>query len=85
MNIKYATYTVLITLLIAIGLVSGCERISTQVVTTEPVEKVAIAVISEKDGSGLTGKATFSEMDGLVHVRMRFKTRLPVCTQRISI
>lgn len=73
MNIKYPAYTLLITLFIATGLISGCERIPTQVVTTEPVEKVAIAVISEKDGSGLTGKATFVEMDGLVHVKIEIQ------------
>ena len=77
MNIKYATYTVLITLLITTGLISGCERISTQVVPTAPVEKVAIAVISEKDGTGLTGKATFAEMDGLVHVRIEIQNATP--------
>ena len=77
MNIKYATYTLLITLSIAACLISGCERIPTQVVTTEPVEKVAIAVISEKDGTGLTGKATFSEMDGLVQVRIEIQNATP--------
>lgn len=77
MNTKYTTYTVLITLLITTGLLSGCERVQTQVITTEPVENLAIAVISEKDGSGLTGKATFSDMDGLVHVRIEIQNATP--------
>lgn len=77
MNIKYTTYTVLITLLIAAGLVSSCERMPTQVITTEPVENSAVAVISEKDGSGLTGKATFSDMDGSVHVRIEIQNATP--------
>ncbi|MCG9133224.1 superoxide dismutase family protein [Candidatus Poribacteria bacterium] len=67
----------LITLLITIGLVSGCERIPTQVITPEPVASVAVAVISEKDTSGLTGKATFTEMDGLVHVRIEIQNATP--------
>ena len=77
MNIKYATYTVLITLLITTGLISGCERIPTQVAPTAPVENVAVAVISEKDGTDLTGKATFSDMDGLVHVRIEIQNATP--------
>lgn len=77
MNIKYATYTALITLLITTGLISGCERIPTQVVPTAPVENVAVAVISAKDGSHLTGKATFLEKDGLVHVRIEIQNATP--------
>ena len=73
MRIKYNTHAALITLIIMVCLVSSCERIPTQVITTEPVEKVAVAVISEKDGSGLTGKATFVEMDGAVHVRIEIQ------------
>ena len=77
MRIKYNTYTALITLIITACLLSSCERIPTQVITTEPVEKVAVAVISEKDGSDLTGKATFAEMDGTVHVRIEIQNAVP--------
>ena len=58
-------------------LVSSCERIPTQVITTAPVEKVAVAVISEKDGSSLTGKAIFTEMSGLVHVQIEIQNASP--------
>ena len=48
--------------------VSGCEKIPTQIITSEPVNKIAIAAIAEIDGTGLTGTATFTEVDGGVHV-----------------
>ena len=62
MRIKYNTPAALITLIITVCLVSSCDRIPTQVITTEPVEKVAVAKISEKDGSGLTGEARLAEV-----------------------
>ena len=77
MHIKYNTNTVLIILMITACLVSGCERIPTQVITTAPVEKAAVAVISEKDGSGLTGQATFAEVNGTVHVRIEIQNASP--------
>ena len=77
MDVRYSTYTALITLIITTWLMSGCEKIRTQVITTEPVEKVAVATISEKDRSGLTGKATFAEMDGTVHVRIEIQNATP--------
>ena len=77
MNIKHRTYTALIPLIVATCLMSGCEKIPTQVITTETVEKVAVATISEKDGSGLTGKATFAEVDGTVHVRIEIQNASP--------
>ena len=78
MLIRYNTYIVLLTLIITVWLMSGCERIPTQVVTTEvPDEKIAVAVIAEKDGSGLTGKAAFTEMDGMVHVRIEIQNATP--------
>ena len=77
MNNRYNTYAMLIILIISVCLMSGCERIPTQVVTTEPIEKVAVAVITEKDGSGLTGKAAFTEMDGMVHVRIEIQNATP--------
>ena len=77
MHIKYNTPAALITLIITACLASGCERIPTQVITTEPVEKVAVAIISEKDGSGLTGKATFAAVNGTVHVRIEIQNASP--------
>ena len=77
MRIKYNTHAALITLIITACLVSSCERIPTQVITTQPVEKVAVAVISEKDGSGLTGKATFAEVNGTVHVQIEIQNASP--------
>ena len=79
MNIRHRTYAVLITvMMVTVGcLVIGCENMPTQVVTTAPIEKVAVAVISEKDGSGLTGKATFAEVDGTVHVRIEIQNASP--------
>ena len=77
MNIRPPTYAVLITLMVAICLVTGCEEISTQMLTVEPVDKVAVAVISEKDGSGLTGEAMFAEIDGTVHVRIEIQNASP--------
>ena len=77
MRIKYNTHTALITLIITVCLVSSCERIPTQVITTEPAEKIAVAVISEKDGSGLMGKATFAEMEGKVHVKIEIQNATP--------
>ena len=68
MNIRCYTYTALIILIITTCLVSSCEKIPTQVITAEPVDKVAVATISEIDGSGLTGTASFTEVDGGVHV-----------------
>ena len=63
--------------MITTWLVSSCERIPTQVITTAPVEKVAVARISEKDGSGLTGKAIFTEISGLVHVQIEIQNASP--------
>ncbi len=77
MNVKHYMYTALITLIVTTYLVSGCEQIPTQVITTEPIEKIAAAVISGKDGSGLTGKATFVETDGGVHVRIEIQHATP--------
>ena len=67
MNIRSYTYTILITLTIPICLATGCEKMPTQVITTELVDRVAVATISEIDGSGITGAATFTEVDGGVH------------------
>ena len=77
MDIKRHTCKVIITLIIATCLVSGCEKIPTQMITTKPTDKVAIATISEIGGSGLIGTATFTEMDGAVHVVIEVQNATP--------
>ena len=73
MNTKSYTYTVLIILIITVGLATGCEKIPTQVITAVPVDKVAVATISEIDGIGITGTATFTEVDKGVHVTIEIQ------------
>ena len=76
MNIR--PYTTLIILMIAAAcLVSSCEKIPTEVITAEPANKVAVATISEIDGSGLTGTATFTEVNGGVHVVIEIQNTTP--------
>ena len=77
MDIKRYTYTVLIPLIIATCLVSGCEKISTQTITAEPVDKIAVATISKIEGSGLTGTATFTEVNEAVHVVIEVQNATP--------
>ena len=77
MNLRRYTYTTLTTLIIATCLVSGCEKIPTSVITAAPVDKVAVATITEVGGSGLTGTATFTEVDGGVHVVLEVQNAAP--------
>ena len=78
MHVRYNTYAALIIFIITACLTSGCERIPIQVIVTEvPDEKIAVAVISEKDGSGVTGKATFVKTDGTVHVKIEIQNATP--------
>jgi Cu-Zn family superoxide dismutase len=77
MNINLYTHTALITLIIAACLVSGCEKISTEIITTEPVDKIAVDKIAEIDGSGLTGTAIFTEVDGEIHVVIEIQNATP--------
>ena len=77
MNIRPHRSTVLITFLILTGLVTGCEKIPTQIITTEPVAKIAVAVISEIGESGLTGTATFTETVDGVHVAIEIENATP--------
>ena len=78
MLVRYNTYIVLPIFIITAWLMGGCERIPTQVVVPEaPDEKFAVAVISEKDGSGLTGEAIFIETDRMVHVRIEIQNAAP--------
>ncbi len=73
MNIRYYVYAVLITLIAAVYLGTGCEKIPTQMITSEPANKIAVATISEMNDSGLTGTATFTEIDGVVHVTIEIQ------------
>lgn len=77
MNIRPYTYTVLIPLIIVTCFVLGCEKIQTQTITVDPVDKVAVATISEIDGSGITGTATFTEVDGGIHVVIEIQNATP--------
>ena len=76
MNTKTYTYTALVALIAAIFLFAGCEKIPTEIITTEPVDQVAVATISEIDGSGITGTATFTEVDGGVHVAIEIQNAI---------
>lgn len=77
MDIKRHTCKARITFIIAICLVTGCEKIPTQMITAPPIDKVAVAIISEIGGSGLTGTATFMEIDGGGHVVIEIQNAVP--------
>lgn len=77
MNIRRYTYTTLITVMSAICIVTGCEKIQTHVITAESIDKVAVATISEINGSGITGTATFTEVDGGVRVVIEIQNTTP--------
>ena len=77
MKTKLYTNIALTPLMIALFLVAGCERIPTQVITTAPVDKVAVASISEIDGSGITGTATFTAVADGVHVVIDVQNAAP--------
>ncbi|RKU30858.1 hypothetical protein C6497_04065 [Candidatus Poribacteria bacterium] len=68
-------------LLIFIILVSligvGCERISTEVIPTTPVNRVAVANITALDGSHLKGTANFTEMNNVVYVAIQIHNATP--------
>lgn len=55
----------------------GCEWIPTEVITTTPVDKVAVATISAIDGSNMTGTATFTAVDGGVQVKIEIQNATP--------
>ncbi len=77
MNIKPYTYIASITLIIATCFVTGCEKIPTEIITTAPVDKVAVATISEVNGSSLSGTATFTEVDRGIHVVIEIQNATP--------
>ncbi len=66
--VKSYTCVLLSVLILTTWSVIGCESIPTEVITTAPVNKVAVATISAIGGSDLTGTATFMETDSGVHV-----------------
>ncbi len=74
---KPYSHIALITLIITICLTTGCEKIPTEIITTEPVDQVAVATISEINGSGVTGTAIFTEVDSGVHVRIEIQNAIP--------
>ena len=73
MNIRTYTHAALITFILFACLASSCEKIPPQAIIVEPVDKIAAATISEIDGSGITGTATFTEVDEGVHVRIEIQ------------
>lgn len=93
MHVKYNTYAALLIFIITAWLMGGCERIPQVIVPEAPDEKteripqavvseasdqkIAVAVISEKDGSGLMGEAIFIETDGMVHVWIEIQNATP--------
>lgn len=77
MRIKRSACTVLTIFITVVCFVSGCEKIPTQMIPAEPIDKVAVAAISEIDGSALTGTARFTEIDGVVHVVIEIQNTTP--------
>ena len=91
--LRYNTYIVLLIFIITACLMGGCERIPQivvpeapdnnieimpqAVVSEVPDPKFAVAIISEKDGSGLTGRARFTEVHGAVHVEIEIQNATP--------
>lgn len=71
-HIKHYTISVLVVFIVSC-LCLGCEWIPTEVITTTPIEKNAVATITAIDGSDLTGTATFTEVDDGVHVRIEIE------------
>ena len=55
----------------------ACSDIPTRILTSVSVDKVAVAAISQIDGSGLTGTATFIEVDGGIHVIIEIQNATP--------
>ena len=68
---------IIVVLFVLIFCVVGCEFIPPEVITTEPVEKVAIANITAVDGSSLTGTATFTEAEMGVHAVIEIQNTTP--------
>ena len=77
MDFKHYTCQIIIPLIIVICLAAGCEKIPTQMLTADSIDKVAVATISEIEDSGLTGTATFTEMDEMVHVVIEIQNAAP--------
>ncbi len=67
----------LFVLILTTWFVIGCERIPTEVITTAPSDKVAVATISAIDGSDLTGTATFTKTENGIHVVIEIQHAVP--------
>lgn len=67
-DVRYYTCVIIVILILTVCFVIGCERIPTDVITTAPVDKIAVANISAIDGSSLIGTAVFTETNSGVHV-----------------
>lgn len=69
--------TKIVILFVLIFGVIGCEIIPTEMITTEPVEEVAIASIIAIDNSSLNGTATFTETESGVHTLIGIQNATP--------
>ena len=74
---RYSVFILLYVFIFCLGIFFGCEWIPTEVVTTTPVDKGAVATISAIDGSNLTGTATFTKVDDGVHVSIEIQNASP--------
>ncbi len=74
---NHCTSAIIVILSVLISCVFGCESIPKEVITTETVEKVAIANITAVDGSSLTGTATFTETDSGVNTVIEIHSATP--------
>lgn len=77
LNVRHYAYTILTVLICIVCFISGCERIPTEIITSTSVDKIAVATISAIDGSSLTGKATFTEIESGVHVAIELQNATP--------
>ncbi|MCG9126893.1 superoxide dismutase family protein [Candidatus Poribacteria bacterium] len=55
----------------------GCEKIPTEVITTTPQNKIALANITALDGSSLTGTANFIEIRDMLQVAIEIHNATP--------
>lgn len=75
--IRHNTISGLVVSIIISCICLGCEWIPKDVITTTPVNEVAFANITAIDGTDLAGIATFTEVDGGVHVRIEIQNASP--------
>ncbi len=77
MNVQNYTFTVFLSLVVSVVCLVGCENIPTEVITTSPSHKVAVAAITAIDESNLTGTATFTETVNGIHTVIEIQNAVP--------